>query len=101
MVNGDKTVLLVTCNNTRRDIANEIKLQAGTFIIEQGENIKILGYILTNKLTHDKYINSIISKVNFRLYTISTIAKYMSTKTRIINTTSIVISVIRYALEYI
>ena len=60
--------------------------------------MKILGYILTNKLSHDKYINSLISKVNHRIYSISLIAKYMTVKHRIMITTSIVMSVIRYSL---
>ena len=50
LINGDKTVLLVSCQNKMRNLANTIKLQAGDFIIEQTDNIRILGYNVQNLL---------------------------------------------------
>ena len=70
LMNGEKTILLVSCPNKLRNLANDIKIRAGDIIIEQFDSIKILGYILTNKLSYDKYISSMISKVNLRLYTL-------------------------------
>ena len=70
---------------------------AGKYKITQKENIKILGYILNNNLNHQPYINSIISKVNHRMFTINLISKYMSVEVRRIVLTSIIKSVVRYA----
>ena len=95
LINADKTVLLTSCSNNLRKLANQIQFQAGKFLIKQKSKIKILGYILNNTLTHDSYINNIISKVNYKIYIIDTISKYMSEKTRIITTTAIIYSVIR------
>ena len=40
--------------------------------------IWILGYLVNNKLNHQTYLNSLILKVNLRLYTIGLISKYIS-----------------------
>ena len=67
-------------------------------MIGQQEKIKILGYILNNKLTHYNFINNIISKVNIRLYTLSLINKYMSEKNRIMICSSLIMSMIPYSM---
>ena len=70
---------------------------AGKYKIEQKENVKILGYLLNNKLNHQTYLNSIISKVNLRAYTVGLISKYMSLQAKRIVYTALIISIIRYA----
>ena len=68
------------------------------FKIEQKESTKILGYIINNDLNHEKYINSIISRVNQRLQTFRIINNYMNLKVKIMVLSSLVISIIRYVL---
>ena len=70
---------------------------AGKYKIEQKEAVKILGYLLNNKLNHQTYLNSIISKVNLRAYTVGLISKYMSLQAKGIVYTALIISIIRYA----
>ena len=70
---------------------------AGKYKIEQKEAVKILGYLLNNKLNHQTYLNSIISKVNLRAYTVGLISKYMSLQAKRIVYTALIISIIRYA----
>lgn len=76
---------------------SKISFLAGKFKNEQKENIKILGYLLNNKLNHQTYFNSIISKVNLRAYTAGLISKYMSLQTKRIVFTALIISIIRYS----
>ena len=81
-----------------RKNADNIQFYSGKYLIKQSSSIKILGYILTNDLSHDKYINYIISKANNRLYTINLMGKYLSMRNKILLTTSLIISIIRYSL---
>ena len=97
-INPDKTELLVSCKNILRADANKIKFQADIYLISQKENTKILGFIINNKLNHDKHINTIISKINLRLHTINIISRYMNNKIKIMVTNSLVISIIKYVL---
>ena len=78
-------------------MANQIKFKAGQFDIEQKSNIKILGYILNSNLSHENYLNAIISKVNYRLHTFGLINRYMCQKVKILVVTSIIYSIIRYS----
>ena len=98
LINNDKTVLLVSCTKDMRKNADNIQFYSGKYLIKQSSSIKILGYILTNDLSHDKYINYIISKANNRLYTINLMGKYLSMRNKILLTTSLIISIIRYSL---
>ena len=98
VINPDKTELLVSCKNKFRDEANKIKFKADIYNIEQKDSSKILGFIINKNLNHDKQINNIISKVNYRLHTIKFVAKYMNNKIKIIVYNSLVISIIRYVM---
>ena len=97
LINNDKTVLLVSCTKDMRKNADNIQFYSGKYLIKQSSSIKILGYILTNNLSHDKYTNYIISKANNRLYTINRMGKYLSMRNKILLTTSLIISIIRYS----
>ena len=69
---------------------------AGRYKIEQKEAVKILGYLLNNKLNRQTYLNSIISKVNLRAYTVGLNSKYVSLQAKRIVYTALMISIIRY-----
>ena len=94
VINPDKTELLVSCKNKFREEADKIKFKADIYNIEQKNSTKILGFIINNNLNHDKQINNIISKVNYRLHTIKFVSKYMNNKVKIIIYNSLVISLI-------
>ena len=96
-INDDKTVLCVVAHYSLKNMANQIKFKAGQFNIEQKSNIKILGYILNSNLSHEHYLNTIISKVNYRLHTFGLINRYMCQKIKILVVTSIIYSIIRYS----
>ena len=63
-------MLLVVSPNTLREAAKSIEFMAAKFEIIETNSIKILGYFLNYNLDYQNYINSIISKVNHRMYTI-------------------------------
>ena len=96
-LNASKSKLLVTCKNKYRTMANKIILQASGYIIEQSKKIKILGIYYTSGLENQPNINNIISKVNSRIVSLRQIFKYSTIRTKKILTSSIIISVFRYA----
>ena len=98
VINPDKTELLVSCKNKFRVEADKIKFKADIYEIEQKDSTKILGFIIDKNLNHDKQINNVISKVNFRLHTIKFVDKYMNNKVKIIVYNSLVLSIIRYVM---
>ena len=95
-LNPDKTKLLVTCKPNFREGAQSIKLQANKYIISQTQSIKILGVFITSGFDHTPNVNSIVSKVNYRVYVLQKIVKYTNTKTRIILYNSLIVSIFSY-----
>ena len=97
-INSDKTDLVVSCKNKFRQASDTIKFTADTYLVQQKESTKILGFIITNTLNHDKHLNSIISRINLRLNTLKYINKYMNNKVRILVTNSLVLSILKYVM---
>merc|ERR1711895_142861 len=95
-LNPDKTRLMVVCRLNRRDEVKNFVLKAGDYIIEQKDKIKVLGIFFTSGLTNHVNISNIISKVNFRMYSMREAFKFSSRKSKIIFFKSMVLSVIRY-----
>merc|ERR1711954_2013 len=80
-------------------MGDEVKnfvLKAGDYIIEQKDKIKVLGIFFTSGLTNYVNISNIISKVNFRMYTMKEAFNFSSKKSKIIFVKSMVLSIIRY-----
>jgi len=71
---------------------------AGKYKIEQKEKTKILGFIISNNLNHDSYINNMISKVNKRINKINMLSKCMNYKVKIRVNTAMIISIISYVM---
>merc|ERR1711873_95254 len=77
-------------------LTDTIQLTASTYTILQSDFIKILGIIYTKTFDNTKNLNTIISKVTHRLNTITSIMKVAPLKTKVIVTTSLLISIMRY-----
>merc|ERR1712175_31574 len=95
-LNPDKTRLMVVCRQNKRDEVKNFVLKAGDYIIEQRDKIKVLGIYFTSGLTNHVNISNIISKVNFRMYTMKEAFNFSSKKSKIIFFKSMVLSIIRY-----
>merc|ERR1712115_5722 len=95
-LNPDKTRLMVVCRQNKRDEVKNFVLKAGDYIIEQKDKIKVLGIYFTSGLTNHVNISNIISKVNFRMYSMREAFNFSSRKSKIIFFKSMVLSVIRY-----
>merc|ERR1712240_813259 len=95
-LNPDKTRLMVVCRPKRRDEVKNFVLRAGDYIIEQKDKIKVLGVFFTSGLTNHVNISNIISKVNFRMYSMREAFNFSSKKSKIIFFKSMVLSIIRY-----
>ena len=96
-LNPDKSKLLVLCKNILRSKTSSITLQAAQYVIEQSEKLKVLGVFISAGMDHQPNVNNLISKVNYRLNVLKGIFKFCTTRTKLILTNSIIISVIRYA----
>merc|ERR1712112_521259 len=68
----------------------------GEYIIGQKDKIKVLGVFFTSGLTNHVNISNIISKVNFRMFSMREAFKFSSKKSKTIFFKSMVLSVIRY-----
>merc|ERR1711954_166735 len=95
-LNPDRTRLMVVCRPNRRDEVKNFTLKAGEYIIEQKDKIKVLGIYFTSGLTNHVNISNIISKVNFRMYSMREAFNFSNKKSKIIFFKSMVLSVIRY-----
>ena len=58
---------MIICKSTKRQITADIVLNTSDFVIRQVDKVKILGIFFTSGLSHIATVNSVISKVNFRL----------------------------------
>merc|ERR1712115_299721 len=95
-LNPDKTRLMVICRPNKREDVKNFVLKAGEYLIEQKEKIKVLGVYFTSGLSNHANILNIISKVNYRMYTMREAFSFSSKKSKIIFLKSMVISIIRY-----
>merc|ERR1712240_569429 len=95
-LNPDKTRLMVVCRPNRREEVKNFVLRAGDYIIEQKDKIKVLGVFFTSGLTNHVNISNIISKVNFRMFSMKEAFNFSSKKSKIIFFKSKGLSVIRY-----
>ena len=67
-------------NKNKKEEVSGIEFMAGRYKITQKISLILVGYIHIINLQHQNYVNSIISKVNFRMYTIE--SKYMLQETK-------------------
>merc|ERR1711867_61231 len=91
-----KTCLMVVCKPNRRAEIKNLVLRAGNYIIGQKDKIKVLGVFFTSGLTNHVNVSNIISKVNFRMFSMREAFKFSNKKSKIIFFKSMVLSVIRY-----
>merc|ERR1712002_319957 len=95
-INPDKSRLMVVCRPNRREETKNFVLKAGDYIIEQTEKIKVLGVLFTSGLSTHANISNIISKVNYRMYTMREAFRFSNRNSKIIFLKSMVISIFRY-----
>merc|ERR1712240_665009 len=95
-LNPDKSRLMVVCRPNRRGEIRNFVLKAGDYIIEQKDKIKVLGVLFTSGLSTHANISNIISKVNYRMYTMREAFSFANKNSKIIFLKSMVISIIRY-----
>ena len=89
LINSDKSKLLIITKPAQRYLYNNIELQTTQYIIEQTHKIKVLGIFITSGFSNLATINTIISKVNYRLLVLREVFKYSAYRTKIILTNSI------------
>ena len=95
-INPDKTKFIITCKPAYRHITKDITIQAGQYVIQQSDKLKILGVYITSGLHQTPNVNNIISKVNHRMNILNKVTKFTNTKTSLILYNSLVISVFSY-----
>ena len=95
-IKADKSKIIIICEPSHKQVADTIQLQASSYTILQSDYIKILGVIYTKTFDNTKNLNSIISKVTYRLNTITNILSMAPPKTRKIISNCLLISIIRY-----
>ena len=76
-INADKTELMTIAKRSMRSLADKVYVRVLNYIIKPKEKTRILGYIISNNLSHDCYINHIISKINFRIHVFCKIKQYL------------------------
>merc|ERR1712240_340878 len=96
-LNSDKTTFMIICKASLRTPTLHIKLNTTNFVIEQAKKVKILETYFSPGLCNIINVNSIISKVNYRLNIIRKVTKYTNFRTSKIIITSIILNVFKYA----
>ena len=81
-----------------RVLADKVYVKALNYIIKPKEKTRILGYIISNNLSHDCYINHIISKINFRIHVFCKIKQYLPANYRKTLNTATILSLFYYIL---
>ena len=76
---------------------SNLVMKTTNHIIEQASKIKVLGMYISSSLSNIPTINNIISKVNYRLYTLKKILKYTNQRTSKMLINSIILSVFKYS----
>jgi len=95
-INPDKTKFIITCKPPHRHTTKDIIIQAGQYVIQQSDKLKILGVYITSGLHQTPNVNNIISKVNHRVNILNKITRFTNTKTSLILYNSLVTSVFSY-----
>ena len=95
-LNSDKTKFMFICKPNLRNNTNDIQLETTDYSIEQSTKVKILGMYISAGLCNNANINSIISKVNYRLNILRKVLKYTNYRTSKMLVNSIIISVFKY-----
>ena len=85
-----------SCKVTYRKESNNLILVTCNEIIAQCNKMRVLGYIFSNTLDNQPFINNIIQKVNYRMSILKEIYKYSNFKTKNLISTSIILSTFRY-----
>ena len=83
-LNPDKTRLMVVCRPNKRQEVQNLILNAGEFIIEQVDKIKVLGVFFTSGLSNHANISNIISKINHRMCTMREAFSFSSKQSKMI-----------------
>ena len=96
-LNSDKTKLIVSCKARYRQQCEAITLKATKYTIKQTNKIKVLGIYKSNTLYNQANINNIIQKINYRSSILKNIIEYCSYRTKHIISTSIILSIFRFA----
>jgi hypothetical protein len=85
-INADKTAILVVSSHDREYIRNEMIIMAEQYVIKPLVVIKLLGYLLSNNLTHEQHLvtgkDSVLKKLNGRINVLKRLAKYTDKNTR-------------------
>ena len=96
-LNQDKTKFMVIVKPNKRHMTTELVLNTTDFIIKQVDKVNILGIYLTVGLSHTATVNSVISKVNFRLKLHRNFFRYTSKRTSLTVMNACILSVFKYA----
>ena len=96
-LNSEKSRLLVSCKGVYRNKSDSIILVTNKNIVRQCTKMRVLGYIFSNSLDNQPYINEIILKVNFCLSILKEVFKYSNFRTKNLLSTSIILPTFRYA----
>ena len=79
-----------------RSLADKVYVKALDYIIKPKQKTRILGYIISNELSHDHYINHIVSKVNYRIHVFCKIRQYLPSNYRILLNSATILSQFYY-----
>ena len=96
-LNQDKTKFMVIVKPSKRHMTNELVLNTTDFIIRQVDKVKILGIYFTAGLSHTATVNSVISRVNFRLKILRNVFRYTSKRTSLMIMNACILSIFKYA----
>merc|ERR1711955_164931 len=96
-LNSDKTSFMIICRANLRQYTIDIKLNTTDYIIEQAKKVKILGAYFSPGLSNIVNVNTIISKVNYRLNILKKVIKYTNFRTSKMIINSIILSVFKYS----
>ncbi len=89
-MNPDKTKFIITCKSAYTHITKDIIIQAGQYVIQQSDKLKILGVYIMSGLHQTPNVNNIISKVNHRMNILNKVTRFTNTKTSLILYNSLV-----------
>ena len=95
-INADKTELMTIAKRCMRSLADKVYVKALDYIIKPKQKTRILGYIISNELSHDHYINHIVSKVNYRIHVFCKIRQYLPSNYRILLNSATILSLFYY-----
>ena len=87
---------MTIAKRSMRSLADKVYVRALSYIIKPKEKTRILGYIISNNLSHDCYINHIISKINFRMHVFCKIKQYLPANYRKTLNTATILSLFYY-----